>query len=533
MAPVVPMVTNVSGLFLGVITDSYKLGHPDLFPVNMCKGVAHASCRAGFPLADGSHDRVDTRVVAYGVNDIVDRYLTRQWTHADVDQLSALYDQHNVGNTPYPYPKDLFHAFIDDENNGFFPVKIEALPDGTVVNARVPIYQITAEGKYAKLATFLESLLTMSWYQTTVATLSSRIYDVLKRFYDLTVDEVEIDGKMVTNPFIGYGLHDFGLRACTGVEQAELGGEAHQTRFCGSDNIPAIRRVMNKNGGVVIAVSVPATEHSVMTAFQDEIDAVLHAIEMFGHGVISIVADSYDLDYFLEVILPAVYARMLAKGGKLVVRPDSGDRVQSIMKCMHALAATFGYTVNKKGFKVLKGCGVLQGDGIDIYDMDTILEAMRAAKFSAVNIVFGMGGGLLHRINRDSLSHATKLAYAETVDADGNVTAFPTMKDPKTDPLKVSMPGVLAVCTNDAGTPMVYPAHRAPAGKENLLKVIYDHGKPVTVQKRLFSQVRTDVATNWASVPPGANPISSEMEEEILACRLARLARLAKRARIN
>jgi hypothetical protein len=29
-----------------------------------------------------------------------------------------------------------------DENNGYFPVKIQALPEGTCVHAHVPVYQV-------------------------------------------------------------------------------------------------------------------------------------------------------------------------------------------------------------------------------------------------------------------------------------------------------------------------------------------------------------------------------------------------------
>jgi hypothetical protein len=85
---------------------------------------------------------------------------------------------------------------------GYFPVRLEALPEGTVVHANTPIYQvqprarpksvrrapracsprfarlphapracraaqITAEGEYACLCTFLETVLTMVWYVRT------------------------------------------------------------------------------------------------------------------------------------------------------------------------------------------------------------------------------------------------------------------------------------------------------------------------------------------------------------------------------
>lgn len=57
------------------------------------------------------------------------------------------------------------------------------------------------------------------------------------------------------------------------------------------------------------------------------------------------------------------------------------------------------------------------------------------------SVAVGMGGGLLQRLNRDTLNFATKLSHI--VYADG--TAADVVKAPKDDPLKGSLPGELAV----------------------------------------------------------------------------------------
>lgn len=72
---------------------------------------------------------------------------------------------------------------------------------------------------------------------------------------------------------------------------------------------------------------------------------------------------------------------------------------------------TFGVDVNKKGFKVIRGCGVIQGDGVGYESLKRILKAVQEAGFSAQNCAFGMGGGLLQKLNRDTLSFATKLCH--------------------------------------------------------------------------------------------------------------------------
>jgi len=65
-----------------------------------------------------------------------------------------------------------------------------------------------------------------------------------------------------------------------------------------------------------------------------------------------------------------------------------------------------------------------------------------------------MGGGLLQKCNRDTMSFATKLShitYADGIHRD-------VMKTPKTSSAKTSLPGRLFVARNpDTGAPMVYP----------------------------------------------------------------------------
>jgi nicotinamide phosphoribosyltransferase len=77
---------------------------------------------------------------------------------------------------------------------------------------------------------------------------------------------------------------------------------------------------------------------------------------------------------------------------------------------------TFGSDVNQKGFKVIRGCGVIQGDGVSFKTLGQILDAVLAAGYSAQNCAFGMGGGLLQKLNRDTMSFATKLSHVVYID---------------------------------------------------------------------------------------------------------------------
>ena len=66
-------------------------------------------------------------------------------------------------------------------------------------------------------------------------------------------------------------------------------------------------------------------------------------------------------------------------------------------------------TTNSKGYKVLPPyLRVIQGDGISYESLGEILEAMKDAGWSADNIVFGSGGALLQKMDRDTQKCAFK-----------------------------------------------------------------------------------------------------------------------------
>lgn len=101
------------------------------------KMVAYGEFRQGF-----NKDKTDTRVVAYGIRYLIEHYIAKPWTIRDVDLAEAFYATHmGPDNSKFPFPRPLFEKFVK-ENRGYFPVKIEALPEGTCVHTRIPMYQV-------------------------------------------------------------------------------------------------------------------------------------------------------------------------------------------------------------------------------------------------------------------------------------------------------------------------------------------------------------------------------------------------------
>ncbi|KAF9966033.1 hypothetical protein BGZ70_003483 [Mortierella alpina] len=458
---------------LAVLTDSYKVTHPFIYP-RAQKMVAYGEMRQAY-----DKDPTDNRIVFYGIRYLIENYIAKKWTLQDVAQAEVFFSTHNAGFTGFPFPKDLFLKIVN-EHNGYFPVKIEALPEGTACHAHVPAFQITAEGEMSRLVTYLETLLTMIWYPITVATLSRRSRDLIQAAYDKSVEQESYWS-------LESRLHDFGFRACTSIE--------HSLNFTGTDTMSAaFYAQFQLNGGDPVANSIPASEHSVMTAFRTEKEAMEAMISTFGEGVFACVMDSYDYQKALDTILPSVASFKLEKGGFLVLRPDSGDIVESVLLGLRAAEKVFGCDVNKKGYKVIRGCGVIQGDGVSYQSLAKILDAVLAEGYAAQNCAFGMGGGLLQKLNRDTMSFATKLCHI--VYEDG--TKRDVMKHPKTDADKISLPGILDVVRNEQGIPMVHP--RAESGvphKNNILQVVYDHGKvPLSATATTSSTFNTPPATS-------------------------------------
>jgi nicotinic acid phosphoribosyltransferase len=496
----------ISEIPAAVLSDSYKAGHPSQYPDNVIEMSAYGEFRK--PMFDG-----DYRIVFFGGRYYTETFLNRQWTMDEVDKATAFYSTHCVPFTPHPFPEELFRKFVR-ENNGYFPVKVEMIPDGTVLYPHVPVYQITAKGEYSKLVTFLETVLTMVWHPSNVATLAAHARKMIQRSFDLTVDE-ENHWK------IGSRLHDFGFRGTSSIESAVLGGMGHLLSFEGSDTMAAAYYAQyGYNDGKPVAMSIPATEHSVMTAWPDELSAVRNMFEKFPGGLLATVGDSYDWNKFLNNILP-VLAKEKPEDVFWVLRPDSGDPVECVISGLKALEKNFPTTVNSKGYKVIEGAGIIQGDGLDIRSLLTILDEVERQGYSVENVAFGMGGGLLQKHNRDTMAFATKLS--QIIQKDG--TIIDKMKTPKTDGGKFSMPGRFKVWRR-AGHPVTIPEeHQSWEDtilESNLLRVVYDCG-PIDVEYELFDETRARLRREWDLCKDGYQAIHPALELKMEKVRLQNL----------
>lgn len=407
-------------------TDSYKQSHFLQYPPEARVISAYAEARL---------NKFSDNVLFFGLQPFLIDYLGKPVTTADVDEAEAICTVHGV-----PFNREGWDAIVAD-HSGYLPIEIKALPEGIIAPAGVPLLQVeNTDERMPWLPTFIETaLLRAIWYPTTVATLSWKCKAIIRAGLEKSSDDVE--GQL---PF---KLHDFGARGVSSGESAALGGMAHLVNFSGSDTLEGIMAARRYYGADMAGFSIPAAEHSTMTSWgrMREEAAYENMLDAFdGEGrIVAVVSDSYDLDAAVADIWGGTLRdKVLTRKGTLVVRPDSGDPIETPLRTVKTLWEKFGGTTNSKGYRVLDPhVRVIQGDGMNIGSIARLVERMIEEGFAIDNIAFGMGGGLLQQVNRDTLRFAMKANALK--DADGNWRDV--SKTPATDPTKGSKAGRQAV----------------------------------------------------------------------------------------
>lgn len=581
---------TVSNMPILALTDTYKISHMSMYDKTVTKMIAYGECRSPLKIdkkrieigndIDGNVLK-ENRLINFGLTYIIENYIDKEITEDTIKQIKEFYGTHGFIKGQYPINENL----IDNLKGRKLPVKIYGLPEGTVMLPHTPVYKVVAEGEFAPLVTFLETILTQVWYPIAVATLSRCCKDIFRRKY------IEVGVPESQHFFLDYSLHDFGFRGCSSIETSIIGGMSHLLNFEGTDTMSAAYYAQYKyNDGTPVGESVPASEHSVMTSYISEYNSILeimkefHKIQKaadaagknkFGWSPLSLVMDSYDYENSLMNVFPAAVKAYIdwiknppssAKGGKnkskrkggegksdsqlinnkievlrelipdgpiineedqkslpqsfsVVFRPDSGNPIAAVIQALIAGVKIFGidyensYTNKSTGIVYIKPkrVRVLQGDGINVFTIQGILDAITDPKcvsnneksawaFSPFSILCGMGGGLLQKVNRDTPNFATKLCYVKREDNE-----YPIMKDPATAPDKRSLPGDLVV-KNERDIPKVYSlqAKNVPDGND-LLELIYDGTDAGMVQSKIpkgnwFSKLKETVQINWENM---------------------------------
>jgi len=450
------------------------LNHWNQYPVGTEKVYSYFECRKGAKFAETPF---------FGLQYIIKNHLEGVVVTREKIENAAKLCKAHFGDEKY-FNREGWE-YILNSHGGKLPVVIKAVEEGTVVPINNVLMTIeNTDNNCFWLTNFLETILSQVWYPITVASLSREVKVTLNEYFTLTSD----------GGLLNFGLHDFGFRGASSWESAGIGGAAHLINFLGTDTVVAMEVAVNYYNANLdnLAFSVAATEHSVMTALgkNGEEQVVENLLNEYPTGILSVVSDSYDIYNFVSNIVGTKFKdRILARDGVFVVRPDSITPThptpeEEMVWIMENLWANIGGTINSKGYKVINPkIRVLWGDGIDIEGIKKILYSITKAGFATENIAcFGMGGGLLQKVNRDTQRCAFKCSAQYR---DGQW--YDIQKNPK-DVSKASKKGKLKLIKVDGEFETV--GENDPG--EDYLKVVFYNG--VLVNEVDFATVRKNAA---------------------------------------
>ena len=509
-----------------LLTDSYKTCHWRLYPKNLEYVYSNTTARKS---------RVEglDQVVVFGVQYFVKEYLINQFNELffNVPIADVLAEYHSVIDD-HVGPQNVSEKDITYLHSlGYLPVRIKALPEGSICDIKVPFTTIiNTDPKCGWITNYLETISqTVIWQAVTSATIAKMYKDMLLAYANKTGGDVG---------FVNWQGHDFSMRGMSSIESACVSSSGHLTSFTGSDTVPAIKFIKEyyPSPGEFISGSVCASEHSIQCSYfvegkDDEDDYIQAMLDAQPTGIVSIVCDGYDYWRFITENLINFKAQILARNGKVVVRPDTGcpvritagyivanskynstdflaamSRGPSHMKAwsgdhdaikttdgkyydinsneltetevkgsIQVLYEIFGGTVNAAGYIDLNPhIGLIYGDSITYDRAKKICDILAAKGFSSTNVVFGIGSYTYQYNTRDTFGMACKATWVRTTDGPKNI-----FKSPKTgDGMKKSAKGLLHV----SGTNGHYKLKDQCSPEEEAtgaLETVFENGKMI------------------------------------------------------
>lgn len=533
-----------------LLCDFYKVSHKDQYPVKTQKIYSTLTPRTNkyFPQAEG--------VVVFAIQTFVKKYLivyfdenffSRPKQEVVDEYVRYLKFTLGVQNPDSTHIEDLHDL-------GYLPIRLKALKEGTFAPIKTPILTIeNTNDKFFWLTNYLETLLSAeTWQSMTSATTAKLFREILDTYAMKTVGNVEA---------VQFQGHDFSFRGMSNIDAAAMSGAGHLLSFVGTDTIPAIALLENYyNANIekeLVGTSINATEHSVMCAgtdpeSRDEYETFKRLItKVYPEGFVSIVSDSYDFWDVIGRVLPLLKQDIMARQGKVVIRPDSGDPVKILtgertiyqfssheeaqdemakqdklgvteivyaienqhyimqktpdksyewviskyeptlqdIGLIEALWNQFGGTITETGYKLLdEHIGAIYGDSITLERAREICEKLEQKGFASINVVLGIGSYTYTYNTRDTLGFAIKATYAQI---DGEEKLL--FKDPKTDTGKRSQRGRVVVFEENGEIKFqdgLTLATEAAFEKEkgNLLETVFENG--VLVRDQSLTEIR-------------------------------------------
>lgn len=465
-----------------LLCDGYKTSHKKMYPQGTTLVYSNYTCRSSKRMPENAQD-----IVVFGIQYMI-KYINdifkKDFFDKPKDGVCQEAKSYLTAYLGSEYNVSHFEALHD---LGYLPIEIKALEEGTVIKAGIPLFTIkNTLPEFFWITNYLETLLsTIIWKPVHSASLAYAYKKILTN-YALETDEKNVG-------FVNFQGHDFSFRGMQSVDAATSSAMGFLTSFSGTDTVPALQAIKQYYGDSNVGFSVPASEHSVMCSHgkEGEIDTLKYLMNQYPTGILSVVSDTWDLWKLITEYLPKLKEQILARDGKLVIRPDSGDPVDIIcgsnqkprikrdympeeLGVIELLWDIFGGTINKQGYKVLDPhIGAIYGDSITLERAEEICSRLKSKGFASTNVVLGIGSYSMGYATRDSQGGAVKSTYVEVNDEGREI-----FKDPITDDgTKKSKKGLLQVNYDDNMNLICIDQCNYKQESKGLLETVFKNGK--------------------------------------------------------
>lgn len=487
-------MNNISFMLMA---DTYKNTNPDAMPKGLTRLVSYITPRKSM------FKNID-KVVFFGLQGFIQEFLidlvNETFFKRDKEEVLAEYKSYldtQIGEQSYDLSRI---AALHDL--GYLPIKMKALPEGSLVNMGVPCIELTnTHPDFAWVVQWIECIAQSELFGTcNWATMAHEYRKLADDFYERTTDNA--------NPAMA--MADFGFRGL-GVDNGIRASSSWLLSFDKTSTIPAMQyidKMYNANctenhigiGAVSLEHATVCSNLAVCETEENLLRRLLTTV--YKNTSFSYVSDSFDYWNLVNDTLPKLKKEIMEHNGKFLVRPDSGDIVEISVKTVQKLYEIFGGSVNSKGYKELNPkVGIIYGDGCQYSKIKEIWTKLEKLGFAADTILFGVGAfsftamctpedGMVC-LTRDTFGFAMK-----STDCIINDKEYTIQKNPKTDQnhLKKSHKGLC--CVTKDGDDYVchdgYTSETLPA--DNLLMTVYRDGQFVRTTN--FADIRERLNAN-------------------------------------
>lgn len=358
-----------------LLTDSYNLSHTRL-KCNVDWEVSHLYNRS-------------QGMILYGLRETIASLLSIRITEEHIREA-----ERGAAMQGLKFPSELFERVVN-ECNGYAPIAVESLPEGTWCPAGTPFAQVyNTKMGFGELVTWWEGVFMHAYFPSGCATEAFR----MRRYLEQKQRQYGYDDSFF------WKLHSFGFRGHRSLEDAYWAGTAWNLALQGTDDFHTTLHTPNAFIG-----SISALAHKVTQQYDDELDCFRHAIDataQAGEKVVALVIDTYDANRVIREYLPELGARARERGVRIVLRPDSGDVLRQAIDIYEAA----------RGHGLLDVVGVIIGEGMNFERVRQYDEQLEQEGVPISFVSYGVGAGFYQNVSRDTLGWAMKTAFSNGKD---------------------------------------------------------------------------------------------------------------------